>query len=91
MNLDEMMNKHITILKHTGLYSHQMFIKSIPMMKRERGTDRPCLTMQMMNFSFGEYFDERMMKVYYVVIQRSDMRIHQIIVFSFITKSSVRL
>ncbi|RGR33865.1 hypothetical protein DWY54_08425 [Parabacteroides distasonis] len=64
-----MMNKYIIILKHTGLQSHQMLIKSIPKMKRERGSGRPCLTMQMMNFSFGEYFDERMMNVYCVVIQ----------------------
>lgn len=69
MNFDEMMNKYITILKHTGLYSHQMFIKSIPMMKRERRSGRPCTTTQMMNFSFDEYFDERMMNVYYAVIQ----------------------
>ena len=86
-----MMKKYITILKHTGLHSHQMFIKSILMMKREIRSGRPRLTMQMMNFSFGEYFDERMMNVYYAVIQRNGVRVHQIIVFSFITKSTVRL
>ena len=64
-----MMKKYITILGHTELHSHQMFIKSIPMMKRERRSGRPCTTTQMMNFSFGEYFDERMMNVYYAVIQ----------------------
>lgn len=63
-----MMNKHITILKHTGLYSHQIFIKSIPMMKRRNGTDTPCPSLSMMNFSFGEYFDKRMMNMYYAVI-----------------------
>ena len=63
-----MMNKHITILKHTGLYSHQIFIKSIPMMKRINGTDTPCPSLSMMNSSFGEYFDERMMNMYYAVI-----------------------
>lgn len=63
-----MMNKHITILKHTGLYSHQIFIKSIPMMKRRNGTDTPCPSLSMMNFSFDEYFDERMMNMYYAVI-----------------------
>lgn len=81
MNFDEMMKKYITILKHTCLHSHQMFIKSILMMKRERGSGRPRLTTQMMNFSFGEYFDERMMNMYCVVIQQSDVQIHQIIVF----------
>ena len=59
MNFDEMMKKYITILKHIGLHSYQMFIKSIPMMKGERRSGRPRLTTQMMNFSFDEYFDER--------------------------------
>lgn len=45
----------------------------------------------MMNFSFGEYFDERMMNMYYAVIQQNDVRIHQIIIFTFITKFIVRL
>jgi len=85
-----MMNKHITILKHTGLHSHQIFIKSILMMKRERRSGRPRLTTQMMNFSFGEHFDERMMSTHHLAIQRIDMRIHRIIIFSFITKSTVR-
>lgn len=91
MNFDEMMSKYITILKHTCLQSHQMFIKSIPMMKGERRSGRPRLTTQMMNFSFDEYFDERMMSTHHLAIQRIDMRIHRIIIFSFITKSIVRL
>lgn len=91
MNFDEMMKKYITILKHTGLQSHQMFIKSIPMMKGERRSGRPRLTTQMMNFSFDEYFDERMMNVHCTVIQRGGVRIHRIIIFSFITKSTIRL
>lgn len=86
-----MMNKHITILKHTGLHPHQMFIKSIPKMKRRNGTDTLCPPPSMMNFSFGEYFDEWMMNMYYAAIQQNDIRIHQIIVFTFITKSIVRL
>ena len=32
-----MMNKYITALKHKGLHSHQMFIKSIQKMKRRTG------------------------------------------------------
>ena len=91
MNFDEMMKKYITILKHTCLHSHQMFIKSILMMKRERGSGIPRLTTQMMNFSFGEYFEERMMSTHHLAIQRIDMRIRRIIIFSFITKSTVRL
>ena len=58
-----MMNKSITILKYRGLHSHQTFIKSISLMKRENKVDRPCPTPQMMTFSFGKYFDERMMRV----------------------------
>ena len=53
-----MMNKDITILKRNGLHSHQTFIKSISLMKRENKADRPCQTSQMMNFSFREQFDE---------------------------------
>ena len=64
-----MMNKHITTLKHTGLHPHQMFIKSIPNMKRRNGTDILYPSPSMMNFSFGEYFDERMMNMYHAVIQ----------------------
>ena len=64
-----MMNKHITLLKHIGLHPHQMFIKSIPKMKRRNGTGKPCPSPSMMNLSFGEYFDERMMNMYYTVIQ----------------------
>ena len=86
-----MMKKYITILKHTGLHSHQIFIKSILMMKIERRSGRPRLTTQMMNFSFDEYFDERMMSTHQLAIQRINMRIHRIIIFSFITKSTVRL
>ena len=64
-----MMNKHITILKHTGLHPHQMFIKSISKMKSRNETDKLCPSPLMMNFSFGEYFDERTMNMYHAVIQ----------------------
>lgn len=64
-----MMNKNITALKHTDLHSHRIFIKSIPMMKRRNGTDTPCPSLSMMNFSFDEYFDESMMNMYHTVIQ----------------------
>ena len=36
-----------------------MFIKSIPKMKSRNETDKLCPSPLMMNFSFGEYFDER--------------------------------
>ena len=82
-----MMNKSITILKSKGLHPHQTFIKSISLMKRESRADRPCQTPRMMNFSFGEYFDETMMRVHNAIPQCVIMPIHQIIVFSFIIKS----
>ncbi len=46
---------------------------------------------QMMNFSFREQFDEILMRTYIVITQYVNLLIHQIIVFSFITKSIVRL
>lgn len=64
-----MMNKNITALKHTGLHPHQISIKSIPKMKMRNGTGKPCPSPSMMNFSFGEYFDESMMNMYHIVIQ----------------------
>lgn len=82
-----MMNKSITILKYKGLHPHQTFIESIPLMKRESRADRPCPTPRMMNFSFGECFDETMMRTHNTISQYVIMPIHQIIVFSFIIKS----
>lgn len=38
-------------------------------------------------FSFGEYFDENVMRGYYIDTQTKRYLIHQIIVFSFTTKS----
>lgn len=82
-----MMNKSITILKSKGLHPHQTFIESILLMKRESRADRPCPTPQMMDFSFGECFDETMMRTHGAIPQYVIMPIHQIIVFSFIIKS----
>jgi len=56
-----MMNKYIKILKYRLLLSHQPFIKDILLMKRERNHQYP--------FSFGERFDESVMRGYCVDIQ----------------------
>ena len=64
-----MMNKYITILKYKGLYSHQTLIKNNLLMKREKGSGRPCTIKQMMIFSFGKCFDETMMRTYKIAIQ----------------------
>ncbi|KOO68658.1 hypothetical protein ACU52_06550 [Xylanibacter rarus] len=64
-----MMNKYITTLIDKGLYSHQTLIKNNLLMKREKGSGRPCTIRQMMIFSFGKCFDETMMRTYKIAIQ----------------------
>ena len=56
-----MMNKYIKVLEYRLLLSHQPSIKDILLMKRERNHRH--------TFSFGECFDESVMKGYYVDIQ----------------------
>lgn len=72
------------MLAYSNLHFHQTFIKNIPLMKRESNADTLHPTRPMMNFSFGEYFDEKMMRYYRIVYQRLNISIHQFIVFSFI-------
>jgi len=74
-----MMNKYIKSLEYSLLFSHQLFIKDILLMKRERNHQYP--------FSFGECFDESVMRVYRVDIQQEYYPIHQIIALSTIIKS----
>ncbi len=74
-----MMNKYIKALEYSLLFSHQLFIKDILLMKRERNHQYP--------FSFGECFDESVMRVYRVDIQQEYYSIHQIIALSTIIKS----
>lgn len=73
-----MMNKNINILNIRMVYTHQTIIKDIVLMKRE--SKNRCY------FSFGEYFDERMMRCYFVDFQTVHCCIHQIIIFPPITK-----
>ena len=61
------------------LFSYQLFIKDILLMKRERNHQYP--------FSFGECFDENMMRGYRADIQQEYYPIHQIIALSTIIKS----
>lgn len=74
-----MMNKYIKVLEYRLLLSHQPFTKDILQMKRERNHQYP--------FSFGECFDESMMRGYHVDIQQEYHPIHQIIALSAIIKS----
>ena len=78
-----MMNSYIDVLNIKEIYAHQLFNKDILLMKRE-SKDRH-------RFSFGEYYDEILLSGYPIGIQSYMLPIHQIIVFSFITKSTVRL
>ena len=70
---DEMMKNYIIILGYRYLYSHQTFIKGVPMMKGEADTQSL--------FSFRQPFDEKMMNVYHTAIQSVMPCIHRIIVF----------
>ena len=74
-----MMNKYIKSLECSLLFSHQLFIKDILLMKRERNHQYP--------FSFGECFDESVMRGHRVDIQQEYYPIHQIIALSTIIKS----
>lgn len=76
-----MMNSNIDILNIKEIYAHQLFNKDILLMKRE-SKDRH-------RFSFGEYYDEILLSGYPIEIQSYMLPIHQIIVFSLITKSTV--
>ena len=73
------MNKYIKVLEYRLLLSHQPFTKDILLMKRERNHQYP--------FSFGECFDESMMRGYHVDIQQEYHPIHQIIALSAIIRS----
>lgn len=76
-----MMNKYIDRLNIRIVYAHQTIIKDIVLMKRESNVR--C------HFSFDEYLDESMMTCYCIDYQIINHIVHQIIVFSLITKSVV--
>lgn len=78
-----MMNRNIDILNIKKIYAHQLFNKDILLMKKE-SKDRH-------HFSFGEYYDEILLSGYPIEIQSYMLPIHQIIVFSLITKSPRKL
>lgn len=76
-----MMNSNINRLNNNNIYTHQITIKDIVLMKRE-SKDKYF-------FSFGKYFDESMMIRYSVDNQTVLCYIHRIISFLPITKSVV--
>ena len=76
------MKAYINIMNNSGLHIHQTLSKKIWLMKRE---SRHSLTH---HFSFGERFDETMMKEYCNVYQCVRLSNHQFIGFSPLNKSA---
>ena len=77
------MNKDINILITNNIYSQQ-FLNNRKELLREK--QHPFV-----DTSFVEWFVEKMLNSYNTVYKRAMTTIHQIIVFTFITKSIVRL
>ena len=77
-----MMKVYINIKRNSNLRLHQPFNKRIGLMKRER-THRT-----LHHFSFGERFDETLMKGYCISCQYIRLSNHQFIGFSPLIKSA---
>ena len=78
-----MMKAYINIKNDSGLHPHQTLNKRIGLMKRE---NRRSPTH---HFSFGERFDETMMKCYFTCYQYIMLLNHQFIGFSPLINSAV--
>lgn len=76
------MKAYINIKNDSNLHTHQTFNKRIGLMKRE---NRCSLTH---HFSFGERFDETLMKGYCISCQYIRLSNHQFIGFSPLIKSA---
>ena len=76
------MKAYINIKNNSNLHTHQTLNKSIWLMKRESGRS------PIHHFSFGERFDETMMKCYFVCYQHIMLPNHQFIGFSPLNKSA---
>ena len=78
------MKVYINIKNDSGLHPHQTLNKSIRLMKRESGHNSTH------HFSFGEPFDETLMKGYSICYQHIRLFNHQFIGFSSLIKSAER-
>ena len=78
-----MMKVYINIKNNSGLHTHQTLNKRIWLMKRE---GKRCPTH---HFSFGERFDETLMKGYSISCQKIRLSNHQFIGISPLIKSAV--
>ena len=76
------MKAYINIKNNSNLHTHQTLNKSIWLMKRE-SVHNPTH-----HFSFGERFDETLMKCYFNVNQIVKLSNHQFIGFSPLIKSA---
>ena len=77
-----MMKAYINIKNDSDLHSHQTLNKRIRLMKRERQHNAAH------RFSFGERFDETLMKGYCISCQHIRLSNHQFIGFSPLIKSA---
>ena len=77
-----MMKAYINIKNNSNLHTHQTLNKSIWLMKRESGRS------PIHHFSFGEQFDETLMKGYSISCQYIRLSNHQFIGFSPLNKSA---
>ena len=76
------MKAYINIKNNSNLHTHQTLNRSIWLMKRVSGRNITH------HFSFGERFDETMMKCYFVCYQYIMLPNHQFIEFSPLNKSA---
>ena len=79
------MKAYINIKNNSNLHTHQTLNKSIWLMKRESGRS------PIHHFSFGERFDETLMKLYFISYQCIILFNHQFIGFSPLNKSTVKM
>lgn len=77
------MKVYINIKNNSGLHPHQALNKRKWLMKRESR----CTPVH--HFSFGERFDETLMKGYFICYQHIRLHNHQFIGFSPLIKSAV--
>ena len=77
-----MMKAYINIKNDSDLHSHQTLNKRIGLMKRGNGRSPTH------HFSFGERFDETLMKDYFISCQYIRLSNHQFIGFSPLIKSA---
>ena len=76
------MKAYINIKNDSNLHTHQTLNKRIGLMKRESGRSPTH------HFSFGERFDETLMKDYFISYQYIRLSNHQFIGFSPFNKSA---